>query len=186
MIELLVVIAIIGVLAAAVLSAINPVEQINKGRDTRLRSDSAEVVNASERYYAVQEFYPWNSDSDTTTWDPVIGGVDYTEAPELEFIDDGVTYPLTFGWLYILQETSEVKAGFADRVVADVENFFLYKQPDDGNVYCCFLPRSNQFREEARKKCADGITPVVDDGASGNLLCPDDTEASAANYICVP
>ena len=37
MIELLVVIAIIGVLAAAVLAAINPVEQISKGRDAARR-----------------------------------------------------------------------------------------------------------------------------------------------------
>ena len=41
MIELLVVIAVIGVLAVAVLSSINPIEQINKGRDTRTRSDAA-------------------------------------------------------------------------------------------------------------------------------------------------
>jgi prepilin-type N-terminal cleavage/methylation domain-containing protein len=55
MIELLVVIAIIGVLAVAVLSSINPIEQINKGRDTRARSDAAELLAASERYFTTSE-----------------------------------------------------------------------------------------------------------------------------------
>src|SRR5690606_2962307 len=60
MIELLVVIAVIGVLAVAVLSSINPIEQINKGRDTRTRSDAAQLINAIDRYFAVHELYPWN------------------------------------------------------------------------------------------------------------------------------
>ena len=44
MIELLVVISVIGILATAVLSSINPIEQINKGRDTRTRSDAAQLI----------------------------------------------------------------------------------------------------------------------------------------------
>ena len=60
MIELLVVIAVIGVLAVAVLSSINPIEQINKGRDTGHRSDAAQLINAIDRYYAIHEIYPWN------------------------------------------------------------------------------------------------------------------------------
>ena len=51
MIELLVVISIIGILAVAVLSALNPIEQINKGRDTRVKSDAGELLSASERYF---------------------------------------------------------------------------------------------------------------------------------------
>ncbi len=60
MIELLVVIAVIGVLAVAVLSSINPIEQINKGRDTRTRSDAAQLISAVDRFFATQETYPWN------------------------------------------------------------------------------------------------------------------------------
>lgn len=61
LIELLVVISVIGVLAVAVLSSINPVEQINKGRDTGARSDAAQLINAVDRYYATQEKFPWNN-----------------------------------------------------------------------------------------------------------------------------
>jgi prepilin-type N-terminal cleavage/methylation domain-containing protein len=58
LIEMLIVIAIIGILAIAVLSAINPVEQTRKARDTRRKSNSAELLNALERYYATNEAYP--------------------------------------------------------------------------------------------------------------------------------
>ncbi len=58
LIEMLIVIAVIGVLAVAVLSAINPIEQMRKARDTRRRSNAAELLNALERYYATHETYP--------------------------------------------------------------------------------------------------------------------------------
>ena len=43
MIELLVVISILGILAVIVLAAINPLEQINRGRDTASRSDAEQL-----------------------------------------------------------------------------------------------------------------------------------------------
>lgn len=58
LIEMLIVIAVIGVLAVAVLSAINPIEQMRKARDTRRRSNAAELMNALERYYTTYEAYP--------------------------------------------------------------------------------------------------------------------------------
>src|SRR5688572_21601084 len=67
MIELLVVIAVIGVLSVAVLSSINPIEQINKGRDTRSRSDAAQLINAIDRYFSIHEVYPWNVDNGSFT-----------------------------------------------------------------------------------------------------------------------
>lgn len=61
MIELLVVIAILGILATAVLSAINPIEQINRGRDTGSRSDAEQLLSAIDRYNAFNGHYPWVS-----------------------------------------------------------------------------------------------------------------------------
>ncbi|NIT03538.1 prepilin-type N-terminal cleavage/methylation domain-containing protein, partial [Candidatus Saccharibacteria bacterium] len=49
MIELLIVIAVIGILAIAVLAAINPIEQINRGRDTGSRSDAEQLIGAIDR-----------------------------------------------------------------------------------------------------------------------------------------
>jgi prepilin-type N-terminal cleavage/methylation domain-containing protein len=59
LIELLIVIAILGILAVSVLSAINPVEQMKKARDTGRKSDSAELLNAHERYFTTFGCYSW-------------------------------------------------------------------------------------------------------------------------------
>lgn len=59
LVELLIVIALIGVLAVAVLAAINPIEQLNRARDTGMESDAAQLLSAIDRYYASQEKFPW-------------------------------------------------------------------------------------------------------------------------------
>lgn len=64
MIELLIVITILGILAVAVLSAINPIEQINRGRDTGSQSDAEQLLSAIERYNAFQGFFPWQAKAD--------------------------------------------------------------------------------------------------------------------------
>ena len=61
LIELLIVIAILGILAVAVLSAINPVEQMKKARDAGRKSDAAELLNAHERYFTTFGCYPWEN-----------------------------------------------------------------------------------------------------------------------------
>src|SRR3989304_3138472 len=61
MIELLIVIAILGILAIAVLAAINPIEQINRGRDTGSRSDAEQLISAIDRFYAFNGYYPWQT-----------------------------------------------------------------------------------------------------------------------------
>ena len=52
LIELLVVIAVIGVLAGAIIVAINPTEQLARGRDTGKKSTTQQVANAVNAYYA--------------------------------------------------------------------------------------------------------------------------------------
>lgn len=52
LIELLVVIAIIGILAAVVLIALNPVEFLRKSRDTQRISDIDQLVTATKLYLA--------------------------------------------------------------------------------------------------------------------------------------
>src|SRR4051812_28999312 len=52
LIELIIVIAVIGILAVALLSALDPVEQIRRGNDAALRNKSTELTRAVQRYYA--------------------------------------------------------------------------------------------------------------------------------------
>ena len=61
LIELLVVIGILGILAAGLLAAIDPLEQLKKGRDTQKRSITVELTNAISRYFAVFGSMPWGN-----------------------------------------------------------------------------------------------------------------------------
>lgn len=63
LIELLIVIAILGILAASVLVAINPVKRINQAKDSTIKSDIAQIATAMQTYYtakgtAGQAYYP--------------------------------------------------------------------------------------------------------------------------------
>jgi prepilin-type N-terminal cleavage/methylation domain-containing protein len=173
MIELLVVIAVIGVLAVAVLSSINPIEQINKGRDTRLRSDSEQLINAAERYFAIHEEYPWDTVNGTTAED------EYTH-------NNGAG---EWDWLQNLVDTAEVKVGFTNRLQND-DQVRVFKAADENStMYACYLPSSQAFKLEAMRNCAQGTTP--DRGAAevpNNAIdpCEDETDAAADNYICLP
>jgi prepilin-type N-terminal cleavage/methylation domain-containing protein len=51
LIELLIVIAILGVMAAAVLAAINPITKINQAKDSNIKSDVSAISNAMQAYY---------------------------------------------------------------------------------------------------------------------------------------
>src|SRR5690349_21170143 len=69
LIELLVVIAILGILAAALLAAINPIEQIRKSQDSSSQRLSTEFNSAVGRYYTTHNRLPW----DTTAVNPTTG-----------------------------------------------------------------------------------------------------------------
>lgn len=66
LIELLIVIAVLGVLAAVVLIAINPVEQIARGRDAGTKNSVSQLGNSISGYYASKQALPgaatWSTD----------------------------------------------------------------------------------------------------------------------------
>lgn len=65
LIELLIVIAVLGVLAAVVLVAIDPVEQLARGRDAGRKSSVVQLGRALQAYYTNNSAYPaivgWNT-----------------------------------------------------------------------------------------------------------------------------
>ena len=65
LIELLIVIAIMGILAAAVLIAINPVKRQAEAKDANVKSDIASIGSGLQAYYTQLGYYP----SDTTVSD---------------------------------------------------------------------------------------------------------------------
>ncbi len=58
LIELLIVIAILGILATAVLVALNPVEQMNRGKDSGKISSISQLGQSVQAYYTAQSAYP--------------------------------------------------------------------------------------------------------------------------------
>lgn len=66
LIELLIVIAVLGVLAAAILIAIDPVEQLARGRDGGRKNTVSETGRAFETYYTANSVYPAASGWDGT------------------------------------------------------------------------------------------------------------------------
>src|SRR4030067_2886002 len=58
LIEVLVVIAIVGILAAAVVIAINPLKRIAQAHDAQRKSNLGSIARALQVYYAEKLFYP--------------------------------------------------------------------------------------------------------------------------------
>jgi prepilin-type N-terminal cleavage/methylation domain-containing protein len=126
LIELLVVIGVIGILAAGLLAAIDPMEQLKKGRDTRKRSTSVEFVNAVTRYYAVQGTMPWTGN--------LSGAV-------LTNLTDVITKLITQG---------ELKPEFASgATAAGGDKIYITGQDAPvATVYACFDPESKAISRD--------------------------------------
>jgi len=184
MIELLIVIAVLGILAIAVLAAINPIEQINRGRDTGSRSDAEQLLSAIDRYNASQMLWPWQDVSTNTAvvaWTTVTAvaptGTSCSMLLNLAKDDTvGATCP----------GTDEVKASFVNRITDGAYNA-LRIQFDGGpgdSVYVCFNPQSGSFAKEADTRCAGTLPTDFPATACGS--CPIDSTGQHTNCICLP
>lgn len=207
MIELLVVIAVIGILAVALLSTLNPLEQIRKGRDTRTRTDMAQLLGGIERYNASLGYFPWQASEGQ---DLAVGTADI---PFLAIGGSGGSAAIVGSSpaltvataLDALTTTSEVKSSFIDRITSAtyaITYLFYDDEAIGGSVVACFTPESQSFQKEAFDRCKSGsgawssdfVTKVY--GPAANVPCPDSNEAgyaaatflatSANEMLCLP
>lgn len=209
MIELLIVISILGILAVMVLAAINPLEQINRGRDTAKRGDAEQMLGAFERYNAFNGYFPWQADeTDATaanialdmqmvneTWVSNTSVTTTTACQILERLSTAVT-PNCIG-------TDELKMSYIDRVnedggttavTAQPRALYVYYEGGAGdNAYVCFSPQSAAFRNEANDRCTQGLPVDLGTGATTTNadVCPAAGDPNAAgeidiNMICLP
>lgn len=168
LIELLIVIAVLGILAVAILSAINPIEQINRSRDTGSRSDAEQLLGAVDRFYASQGFYPWkvsptNPVSDATTWGIVSGSGWGTPDVLTKLAEAG---------------TGELKASFTTRITGGTYNWlYKYNRGTSGDsTYICFVPKSSSFQTEAATRCTAGMPADA----------PSEACSGASKFSCLP
>lgn len=209
MIELLIVITILGILATAVLSAINPVEQINRGRDTGTRSDAEQLISAIDRYNAFKGYFPWMdgaSDTQTGLSDVPTDGsgdpVDISSTLPLDHAapDAGTTQCHFLNKLSIYnavgtacdndQGTEELKVTFIDRITdASYRGLVIYNSGDTGaSTYVCFIPQSKAFKTDAKTRCGvagAGLPADLSDVAG--FLCDDAANSGSGQYYtCLP
>lgn len=187
LIELLIVIAILGILAVAVLSAINPVEQINRGRDTGTQSDAEQLLSAISRFNASQGFFPWQTGAadsanlctgNTGCSHPT--GVKKAANPDFGTAGNPIT---SGGWtvdnanydssagigaagsnvLDVLGSGTggqqEVQTAYINRITNTGYNFlYVYNRGTAGDsTYVCFKPQSNSFKSVATKRWNNGV-----------------------------
>ncbi len=142
MVELLVVISIIGILATAVLAALNPIEQLRKGRDTSRKADAASVLSALDRYQATFGCYPWervaNVCNTSRTPASVTGGTNGFAITSGAFTGTGI--------LAELVTREELKSVFSNRTTVTQSEMWLYEEPTSHQASICFTPESQTAR----------------------------------------
>ena len=139
LIELLVVLGILGILAAALLATINPIEQLNRARDTSLKNLSAQFVQATVRYYSVNSALPWSSTA--------AGGDNcYTGGTTLS----SVSLSNLSGCVTTLISDGELKESFIN---SNDQDSVLVTNPNPqtggvSDVIVCFMPESEAQQED--------------------------------------
>lgn len=150
MIELLIVIAVLGILAVAVIAAINPIEQINRSKDTGSRSDAEQLIGAIDRFYTAKGYYPWQS-----------GATDVGNVTAMStFVPVSASNATTNNVLSALSgQTGELKDAFLARIKkTDYNTLYIHNGGSQGNsTYICFLPKSFSFEDDSVKRCVAGM-----------------------------
>ena len=177
MVELLVVISIIGILATAVLAALNPVEQLKKGRDTSRKADAQTLLGALDRFQASFGCYPWQ-------W----SGTACSVAAPAALSNGGtgeLVSPTTFASGNLLQITTmdELKSQFQSRNTITQSELWLSVNAV-GQASVCFEPESLTGRGGSLGPIRDELngTPGTPD-CSAAYVKIDGTSACA---VCVP
>jgi len=208
LVELLIVISLIAILSVAVLSTLNPIEQTNKARDAKFQNDAAEALSALERYYASQQYYPWDSD----VWGTGAGAdesltLGLTSRMPGFGVCDGTAYNQetssckgTDGKYGELIKMDELKSSFAqkdpfsDTIKTDLNRLFLFKEAGaGGSVYICFIPKAKANRKLSSKlkdlgiTSASGVPSKVEDVTEQAKIDAEGwTDRTNSYFKCVP
>lgn len=162
LIELLVVIGILGILAASLVAAINPFEQLKKANDANVKNTLVEYIDANIRYYTTHNAMPWN---DTAAASACNGG----SIPTSQVL--GATN--MSGCLYDLVNDGEIQTGFTT-----VTNILgsIYVNGGSNSLTACFQPSSSAELHDPQTKYNANGTP-----ATG---CSSQTSSGSSCYWC--
>ena len=179
--ELLIVIGVLGILAAGLLAAIDPFEQLKKARDTNNRSAAIELLQSSQRYYATHGYLPWRKPGATPGTFDCTG----TDIARLRPATDETAYP--HASISIASDTQddgydclnatllpdgEIKSTFFDGLATTLYIFSGSRT----KAGVCFAPEAKSNRTDTSTKyqisgSGDSDYSVAD--VSGAATCPD-------------
>jgi len=173
LIELLIVIGVLGILAAGLLAAVDPFEQLKKARDANNRNAVIELHNAFTRYYATHGSLPWdNSALAGVGCVETIFGVSRDTAAALDDTDLGAC--ITSG----LEADGELKTGFVAAVGDAQAAKTFVNSPASTQVIVCFSPEGKGlFADAATKYDQDGtdVSATTCSAAAKASLTPGST-----------
>lgn len=193
LVELLIVIGLLGAIALIVIAAINPIEQANRARDTRLKADSGQIVSAVERYFVGVGEFPWQTSGAAEDNESEFGFVSATN------VGVGIcgNNCNTNGSLLTSEELKDefLRRDFIKNGDQLGKSIYVGKGfGTTATVYACFVPLSKSVRQKA---VDDQVVYTIDttDGSrtpatSGD--CADPTKdwlkstAGASCFVCVP
>jgi len=192
LVELLIVMGLLGAIAMIVISAINPIEQTNRARDTRFKADGGQLISAIDRYFAARSEFPWVT----------VDGTTYSNEDEFGFVGAGSELVGICGADCSANGTlinvDELKPEFRNRdfIKKDAgtdksKKLWIGKEAGSTqSIYACFIPLAKSTRQ---KSCTneqvytisttDGTRTAVDSTA-----CADTAANWTDNgwYICIP
>lgn len=162
LIELLVVIGIIGVLAAIIIAALDPVEQLRKASDTSAKNADTQFIAAASRYYATHNIYPWDT-----------GGITGCTAPagtKLSALGGCVGNSATTG----LIGEGELKSSFLNTPFMQAGNqtqIYVTYDATGNTVKGCFHPQSRAQQGDTNSKYDQAGNVLAGCPAAGNAAC---------------
>lgn len=177
LVELLVVIGILGVLVAALLATLDPLEQIRKGNDSARLSIAREYQQAYTRYYANKGLFPWVDPdgagplaADCTATLPVAAAT--TPVTLTSLTNSGGT-----GCNDVLVTSGELKSSkIPSNLTSSPNSLIISTTANNDRVVVCFRPASKSQTSTANSAQTDSI---------GGASCSGSPAAPNNCYVCV-
>lgn len=162
LVELLVVIGILGVLVAALLATLDPLEQIRKGNDSSRLSIAREYHQAYNRYYASTGYFPWDAENPNGA----ACTATIAETGDPTPLDDIVTCTdqlVATGELKSNEIPANInRADYALGITATAEN---------DRVVVCFSPESKAQKATANQNSDGSACVPAAENANGCFVC---------------
>jgi hypothetical protein len=180
---LLIVIAVLGIFIVAILSALDPLEQVRKARDSGRQADAAEMQKGVERYFTTYGCNPWDTTAPAVTCQQLTNQVIVGTAIDTP-VNDHTDADYAGGVAQMVAQ-SELKAGFANRPNF-VNDFLFISEDDNREVSVCFEPESLAARNGSLGPTFDDAagTTTPANGCAGAFAGGADPGAGC--FICVP